>query len=244
VTNHSPVRISLWSGPRNVSTAITYAFAQRDDTVVYDEPLYAHYLAHTHAHSFHPGAEDILKAQNNDGSQVVEEIILQESDEPILFFKNMAHHLVDLDWSFFKQLRNIILTRDPRDMLHSYSKTIPNFSIVDTGYPQLKKICETLISQGETPYVIDSKNLLEDPKKALRILCHSLGLTFDSAMLSWEKGPKDFEGVWAPHWYHNIHRSSGFQPYKPKTEPFPEEFQPLLVDCTPIYEYLMQFSVI
>ncbi|MDA0348929.1 MAG: sulfotransferase family protein [Verrucomicrobia bacterium] len=244
MTSDSTVRVSLWSGPRNVSTAIMYAFAQREDTIVFDEPLYAHYLSHTNAHQFHPGAEDILRSQNNDGRQVVEEIILGESVEPVRFIKNMAHHLVDLDRSFLKQLKNIILTRDPRDMLLSYSKTIPDFGIVDTGYPQLKSICEELISYGESPLVLDSKNLLEDPEKALRLLCDSLGLTFDPAMLSWEKGPKDFEGIWAPHWYHNIHRSSGFQPYKPKTEPFPEAFRPLLVDCIPIYEYLMRFSVI
>ena len=244
MTTHSTVRVSLWSGPRNVSTAIMYAFAQRDDTVVYDEPLYAHYLSHTNAHEFHPGAEDILRAQNNDGRQVVADIILGKSPKRVRFIKNMAHHLVDLDRHFLKQLKNIILTRDPRDMLVSYSKTIPDFDIVDTGYPQLKSICKELISYGETPLVLDSKNLLEDPEKALCIVCDSLEIAFDPAMLSWEKGPKDFEGVWAPHWYHNIHRSSGFQPYKPKTEPFPEEIRPLLIDCTSIYEYLMQFSVI
>ena len=134
MTTTTPVRISLWSGPRNVSTAMMYAFAQRKDTQVFDEPHYAHYLSNTHARTFHPGAEDVIQAQDNNGQRVVGEVILGTSSSPVLFFKNMAHHLVELDWSFLKGLSNILLVRDPRDMLHSYSKTIDTFKIKIAGH--------------------------------------------------------------------------------------------------------------
>lgn len=242
MTTTTPIRISLWSGPRNVSTALMYAFAQREDTQVIDEPLYAHYLSKTDAHTFHPGSDDILNAQENDGEQVINDLLLGETESPVLFFKNMAHHLVELEWDFLKHLSNVLLIRDPRDMLHSYSKTIEAFDIEDTGYPQLKSICEKLVELGQEPYVLDSRILLEDPQKSLSQLCEFIGIEFSERMLSWEVGPKPFEGVWAPHWYHNIHRSSAFKPYTPKTEPFPGELRPLLNRCQPYYDYLMQYA--
>lgn len=242
MTTTTPIRISLWSGPRNVSTALMYAFAQRNDTQVFDEPLYAHYLSKTDADSFHPGAKDILQAQENDGTKVVHNLLLGESESPVVFFKNMAHHLVELDWDFLKHLSNVLLIRDPRDMLHSYSRTIEDFDIEDTGYPQLKAVCKKLLENGKEPFVIDSRILLEDPEKELSLLCEFIGIDFDSQMLSWKVGPKAFEGVWAPHWYNNIHRSSSFKPYKPKKEPFPERLGPLLERCQPYYDYLMQFA--
>ncbi len=242
MTTTTPIRISLWSGPRNVSTALMYAFAQRNDTKVFDEPLYAHYLSKTDADSFHPGATDILQAQENDGTKVVYDLLLGETESPVVFFKNMAHHLVELNWDFLKHLSNVLLIRDPRDMLHSYSRTIEAFDIEDTGYPQLKAICEKLLEDGKEPFVVDSRILLTDPEKGLSLLCDFIGIDFDPQMLSWEVGPKAFEGVWAPHWYHNIHRSSSFKPYKPKKEPFPERLGPLLERCQPYYDYLMQFA--
>jgi hypothetical protein len=119
---------------------------------------------------------------------------------------------------------------------------IEDFEIADTGYPQLKAICDTLIKHDESPFVLDSRTLLTNPEKTLRQLCDFIGIDFDPAMLSWEAGPKSFEGVWAPHWYHNIHKSIAFKPYQPKTDPFPERLQPLLDDCKPYYNYLMQYS--
>ena len=237
----TPLRISIWSGPRNVSTALMYAFAQRKDTVVFDEPLYAHYLSKTHAYKFHPGVEDILNSQENDGQRVVQDLILGDADCPVVFFKNMAQHLVELNWDFLNRLSNVLLIRHPRDMLHSFSKTIEEFTLKDTGYPQLKAIAEHLLEHGQQPYALDSRFLLEDPAGELGRLCDYIGLDFDPGMLSWEVGPKPFEGVWAPHWYHNIHRSSTFHPYQAKTEPFPTRLKPLLERCLPYYDYLIEF---
>lgn len=236
-------RISVWSGPRNVSTALMYAFAQRPDTQVFDEPLYAHYLSSRRDRPLHPGEEEILKTQENDGQRVVETVMLGEFGKPVLFFKNMAHHLVDLDWSFLGRLTNVLLTREPRDMLHSFSKIIPEFSLVDTGYDKLKRIADGIVAERQTPIVIESKRLLESPESILRKLCEKVGIEFQSTMLSWEAGPKEADGVWAPHWYHNVHQSTGFVPYKPKTEPFPERLKPLLDQCQPLYDELLPFTI-
>lgn len=236
-------RISIWSGPRNVSTALMYAFAQRSDTQVFDEPLYAHYLSSQVDRPPHPGEEDILHAQDNDGQRVVEDVLLGEFGKRVLFFKNMAHHLVDLDWGFLNQLTNVLLTREPRDMLHSYSKTIPEFGLADTGYDKLKLIADRIVAAGQTPIVIDSKRLLESPESILRELCGKLDIDFNPSMLSWEAGSKTYEGVWAPHWYHNAHRSTGFVPYQSKTEPFPERLKPLLDECQSLYDELLPWAI-
>jgi len=236
-------RISIWSGPRNVSTALMYSFAQRLDTRVFDEPLYAHYLSSQADRPPHPGEEDILQAQDSDGERVVEDVLLGEFGKPVLFYKNMAHHLVDLDWGFLNRLTNVLLTREPRDMLHSYSKTIPEFGLADTGYDKLKRIADGSIVAGRTPIVIDSKRLLESPESVLRNLCGKVGVDFHSSMLSWEAGPKKDDGVWAPHWYHNAHRSTGFVPYKPKSEPFPDRLRPLLEECQLLYDSLLPWAI-
>jgi hypothetical protein len=131
--------------------------------------LYAHYLSSQADRPPHPGEEDILRAQHNDGERVVEEVLLGEFGKPVLFHKNMAHHLVDLEWGFLNRLTNVLLTRQPRDMLHSYSKTIPEFGLADTGYDKLKRIADGIIAAGQAPIVIDSKRLLESPESVLRI---------------------------------------------------------------------------
>ncbi|MCB1123856.1 MAG: sulfotransferase family protein [Verrucomicrobiae bacterium] len=233
-------RLCLWSGPRNVSTALMYSFAQRSDTRVVDEPLYAHFLVNHPARGYHPGAELCIQSQDNDGERVVQNVFLAETDSPVVFFKSMAHHLIELDWDFLKQMINVLLIRDPRDMLHSYSKTIEAFNLEDTGYPQLKEIYDYLDEAGIPPMVVDSKTLLQNPETSLRAMCSFAGIPFETAMLSWQSGPKPFEGAWAPYWYHNVHGSTGFIPYHSKTEPFPENLQPLLDSCHPFYAYLKE----
>ena len=243
MSEQSVKRISVWSGPRNISTALMYSFAQRADTQVFDEPLYAHYLSSIADRPEHPGEQKILDAQENDGRRVVENTLMADHGPQVLFFKNMAHHLVDLDWSFLDGMTNVLLTRPPRDMLHSYSKTIPDFGLADTGYDKLKQLADEIVAKGQEPVVIDSKRLLESPESILPKLCDRVGIEFEDSMLSWEAGPKNDEGVWAPHWYHNAHRSTGFVDYKPKTEEFPKRLQPLLDECQELYDDLMPFAI-
>lgn len=232
-------RICVWSGPRNISTALMYSFAQRKDTTVVDEPLYAHYLTSTPADEYHPGAEEVIADQENDGQKVIEEVIFGDYNTPVVFFKHMTHHLVDLDWSFMKDTINVILTREPKEMLTSFIKQIPNPTLRDTGYPQHLELMEYLKSIGQTPLVIDSKEVLINPRKKLSEFCEYVGIPFDEAMLSWQAGARPEDGIWAKHWYHNVHKSTGFQPYLPKEEQIPERLEELFEECEVCYRNLI-----
>lgn len=231
------LRICLWSGPRNVSTAIMYAFAQRPDTRVVDEPLYAHYLRGSGAD--HPGRDEVLAAMENDGNRVAREVILGPCDRPVLFMKQMAHHLVDLDLAFLEQTANVLLIRDPAEMLRSLVHQLPDPHLHDTGLAAQHQLLMRLRGRGQEPPVLDARQLLLDPPGVLAQLCERLELDFDEAMLSWPAGPRPEDGVWAPHWYHNVHRSTGFAPYTPKTGPFPQHLEPVLRQCRPHYQALM-----
>lgn len=231
-----PLRICLWSGPRNVSTALMYSFAQRRDTRAIDEPLYAHYLRTTGA--VHPGGEEVLTAMENDGEKVVREVILGPCDRPVLFMKQMAHHLVGIDRGFLKQTANVLLVRDPARVLPSLAKKVSEIGMRDTGFSFLTELQEQLRAWGQDPPVVDAKYLLRDPPGVLKKLCEALGIAFDPAMLSWEAGPHPEDGVWAPYWYHNAHLSTGFQTDREGPEPLPENLLPLLEECQTHYARL------
>ena len=233
----NPQRVCLWSGPRSVSTALMYAVAQRADTRVIDEPLYAHYLRVSGA--AHPGRQEVLDHMDADGQRVVREVILGPCDRPVLFMKQMAHHLVELDRAFLGEVQSALLIRDAVEMLPSLAKNIPSPTLRDTGLKVQVELLEELRSLGQSPPVIDSKQLLLDPRRVLSALCQQLSITFDDAMLSWPAGPRPEDGTWAKHWYQNLHRSTGFAPYQPKTDPFPDRLRPLLAECRPLY-YLLK----
>ena len=230
------LRLCVWSGPRNVSTALMYSFRQRDDTRVVDEPLYGHYLNISPAR--HPGKDELLDQLDCDGERVVRELILGPCDRPVLFMKQMPHHLENLDWGFLARTCNVLFIRDPEQMLPSYVNQVRQPILRDTSLAMQTRLLDHLRGLGQDPPVIDSKELLLDPEAVLRKLCERIGIAFDEGMLHWPAGPKPEDGLWAPHWYHNAHRSTGFMPYKEKTEPFPAELEALLEECRPHYERL------
>lgn len=229
-------RVSVWSGPRNVSTALMYSFRGRSDTTVVDEPLYGHYLKVTDAP--HPGKDEVLAAMETDGERAVRDILLGDYATEVVMFKNMAHHLVGLDRGFLTRLTNVLLTRDPEEMLPSLAEQLPAPTLRDTGLQEQLEILEAVLASGQTPVVIDAKRLLQDPEAVLRKLCCRLGLEFDPAMLSWPVGPKPEDGVWAKSWYASVHASSAFALYRPKIAPFPDHLKPLLEACAPLYATL------
>ena len=238
----NPLRINLWSGPRNVSTALMYSFAQRADTRVVDEPLYAHYLVASGAD--HPGREDVLAWQDSHAERVIERVLLAPCDRPILFFKQMAHHLVpDVDRAFLSRTKNVLLVRDPREMLPSLAETLSAPTLRDTGLAMQEELLSELDRKGQDPPVLDARELLTDPRAVLGELCRRLEIGFDEAMLSWEPGPRPEDGIWARHWYANVHRSKGFEPYRPKRATFPRELEPLLAECAPRYERLVARAI-
>lgn len=235
-------RINLISGPRNVSTALMYAFAQRHDTVVIDEPLYASYLNGTDIQ--HPGREEVLQAQPKDAREVVSQVLLATYDEPILFIKNMAHHIIDMDLDFLRELTNVFLVREPREMLTSFIKTIPNPTLQDTAYKRQVELFEYVTETlGQPPIVIGSKQLLLNPQSVLKEACNKMNIPFDEEMLGWQPGPIPEDGVWAKHWYHNVHKSTGFKPYQAKNLEVPDSFSDLLERCQHYYSKLSPYII-
>ena len=234
--------ICLWSGPRNVSTALMYSFAQRRDVRVVDEPLYGHYLRVSGAD--HPGRQDVIDAMNCDGDAVIRDLLRQQSldSSRVLFIKHMAHHLRDLDLEFLRETRNVFLVRDPREMLPSLAVQLPRASLPDTGLQRQWELFDEMANRDQNPAVLDSRELLLNPESVLRQLCAHLDLEFDPGMLNWDAGARMEDGVWAPHWYHAVHKSTGFATYQAKTD-FPTHLQALLEECLPWYEKLYKHSL-
>lgn len=238
----SITRINLCSGPRNISTALMYSFAQRDDTKVIDEPFYAFYLRETGKE--HPGREEVLRAQSDDPGKVFENLLSEEHGKPVLFIKNMAHHMGLLHKSLFDKFIHIFLIRDPEEMLTSFIKTIPEPSLRDTAYKEQYEIFRYVTRElDHEPIVIDSRELLLNPEGVLAAVCEKAGIDFDPAMLSWQKGPIPEDGVWAKYWYNNVHKSTGFKAYKPKDEEVPDRLKSLLEECRFYYEKLFEYAI-
>jgi len=235
-------RICLWSGPRNISTALMYSFAQRCDIKVYDEPLYGYYLSHNEAREYHPGSQDIMSLMENDGHKVIE-MMMGKQDKPVVFFKNMTHHLLNLDRTFMKGIVNIILTRDPVEMLPSFAKVIHLPTMHDVGYKLHAELVNYFHKMNINYIVLDSKKILLNPKKVLSHLCDICDLPFDENMLQWKEGARPEDGIWSKYWYTNIHKSNGFIKYKTKTESFPDKLKPLLNSCIPYYEQLLKLAI-
>jgi hypothetical protein len=218
-----------------------YSFAQRADTLVVDEPLYGHYLRVSGAE--HPGRDEVLAAMETDGEKVVRDVVLGPCERPVLFMKQMAHHLMDLDRTFLRGVRNVLLIRDPRDVLLSLVRQLPRPTVRDTGIAVQAGLYDELSDAGTAPPVLDARELLRNPEYVLRTLLGKLGLGFDPAMLVWQAGPRPEDGVWAPHWYRNVHRSTGFGPYRDKTESVPAGLAGVLEECRPHYERLMARAI-
>lgn len=218
-----------------------YSFAQRSDTRVVDEPLYGHFLKVTG--TVHPGRDEVLDTVNCDGNAVMQELLHDEDgDFDILFMKQMAHHLVEIDRAFLEKTENIFLIRDPREMLPSLTIQLPQATVADTGLKKQWRLFESLKAAGQEPAIIDSKELLLDPAGVLGQLCEALQIPYTKDMLKWPTGARSEDGIWAKHWYHAVHQSNGFAPYVAKSG-FPAHLDTLLAECNPWYEKLFEFAI-
>ena len=199
------MKIAMWSGPRNLSTAMMYAFGNRPDFAVWDEPFYAPYLAATGAD--HPMRDAILATHETDPAKVAARCAGPVPDGKEHFYmKHMPHHMIDgfpLDWA--RDCVNIHLIRHPARVIASYGAKRDTMTLDDIGYPQQTALYETLGG-----IVIDSADIRADPEGMLKKLCDIIGLSFDDRMLSWPAGPRKDDGIWAAHWYEAVHRSTGF----------------------------------
>jgi hypothetical protein len=230
------VRIAMWSGPRNLSTATMRAWENRPDTVVVDEPLYAYYLAATGID--HPGRDAVIASQPTDWRTVVATLTEAPLPEPatLEYQKHMTHHVLpDVDLGTLAPLRHAFLIRDPRRVLASYARVREQPTLEDLGLPQ-----QVALFRRFGGPVVDSDDLLRAPETTLRRLCSALDVPFDAAMLSWPAGPRDSDGVWAPHWYASVEASTGFGPYRETPPDLPEHLHPLAETCRPYYDELRE----
>ena len=225
-------RVAMWSGPRTISTAMMRAWGSRAGAQVVDEPFYAFYLHRTGLE--HPGREEILRSQPTDWREVARTLTSGPlpAGTSLLYQKHMTHHLLpEVDLSALGGLRHAFLVRDPADVLVSYAKVRGEPTLEDLGLPQ-----QVALHQRFGGPVVDARDVLEQPERMLRALCAALGLGFEEAMLRWEAGPRASDGVWGPHWYDVVWRSTGFAPYRPSSEEVPDRLRPLLARCRPYYD--------
>jgi hypothetical protein len=229
--------INLISGPRNLSTALMYSFAQREDMTVLDEPFYGYYLQNASLENEHPSQLKILETIELKEEKVVEHIN-SISKEKNVFVKGMAHHYLTDSPDFILNWENVILIRHPKKLIASFSKVIQSPTLNDIGIKKASELFLFLKKNGKTPIVIDSDELLKNPETYLKKLCNFLNIPFSEKMLSWKKGGIPEDGIWAKHWYGNVHNSEGFALQKSSSQPLPEHLEPLLKDAIPYYETL------
>ena len=237
------IRIAMWSGPRNISTAMMRSFENRDDTFVIDEPFYAYYLAKTGFD--HPGREYVLKSQSTKWENIVDLITGDIPEKKMIWYqKHMVHHIIDdknIDW--VKLFNNFFLIRHPKEVIISYAKRNQIDGINDLGYPHQINLFKKIRNiTGENPVVFNAKDILCNPEKSLRKMCAHLRINFSNKMLSWPKGPRKTDGIWSPYWYKNVIKSNSFKPYKKSIERVPKEYTNLLEDSLPYYNYLNSFN--
>ena len=233
-----PLRIAMWSGPRNISTAMMRAWENREDCAVSDEPLYAHYLAETGLD--HPGRDEVIADGETDWRRVVDALVgTAPGDAPVWYQKHMTHHLLPhIDHGWIAGLRNVLLIRDPRKVVASYVKSRAEIAPDDIGLRQQVELYDELSALGTSPPVIDSGDFLRAPEAHLRGLCDWLGIDFSERMLHWPRGPRPSDGIWAPHWYAHVWESTGFEAPEPRSIELTERAQGVVDACEPHYARL------
>ncbi|MBU1376999.1 MAG: sulfotransferase [Alphaproteobacteria bacterium] len=232
----------MWSGPRNVSTAMMRSFENRADCTVVDEPFYAAYLAQTGLD--HPMRDEVLAAQPQDWRAVV--AALDGLGGPVVYEKHMTHHMlpgVGLDWAAGRA--NAFLIRDPTEVLASYTVKRAEVTLDDIGFVQQRELFDREADRlGRAPPVVRGADVLADPRGMLSALCTALGISFDEAMLEWPAGRRDSDGVWAPAWYDAVERSTGFEAPREKAAPVLDDHLRRIADAArPHYDALLKHSL-
>jgi hypothetical protein len=240
----APIRIAMWSGPRNISTAMMRSWGNRPDTAVCDEPLYAHYLQVTGFD--HPGAEEVIANGETDWRKVVAQLTgAAPAGKHIFYQKQMTHHLLpDIDRAWLRAVTNCFLIRDPREVITSYIKKNQYPTLEDLGFVQQAEIFEWVHEHtNEIPTVLDARDVLENPERMLRLLCHAVNVEFTQVMLSWPSGARATDGVWAKYWYSEVEMSTSFRPYEAKREEVPERLRGICGKCREVYEKLHAYRL-
>jgi len=243
-----PIRIAMWSGPRNISTAMMRSFEARGDCAVTDEPFYAAYLHRTGID--HPMREEVIASQSLDHAQVASMITGDvPGGKPIWYQKHMTLHMVDgFDRTWMAGVRNAFLIREPAAVLASYAAKRADVTLLDIGFVQQRELFEAEASRlGAPPPVVDAADILQDPARSLRLLCEALGIAYTPAMLQWPPGRRATDGVWAPAWYHAVESSTGFAVPEsaPKQAPqLPTHLATLEQQARPHYQALARYRLV
>lgn len=237
-TSTDVVRLAVWSGPRNISTALMRSWENRPDTVVVDEPLYAHYLQATGLD--HPGRDEVIAAGETDWRAVVAGLLGPAPGGARVFYqKHMTHHLLPvIERGWIAALTNVLLIRDPAEVVASYVRSRTSVTADDIGLPQQVRLYDDLAAAGAQPPVIDARDFLLDPEPYLRALCAHVGVDFTGRMLTWSPGRRDSDGVWGRYWYDAVWRSTGFAAYRPRDVHLDGPAAAVADTCRPLYERL------
>ena len=234
------LRLAMWSGPRNVSTALMRSWGNREDTVVVDEPFYAHYLKVTGLD--HPGRQEVIASQESDWRRVVEQLLAsQPGGARISYQKQMSHHLLPcIGREWLDAVTHAFLIREPGPMLASLELKLGAFDLDATGLPQQVEIFDHVVAAtGRVPPVIEASDLLAAPERMLRALCAALDVLFSPRMLAWPSGPRATDGAWAKYWYHRVERSTGFEtPGVAAPARLTGPLADIEAQCRPLYEKL------
>lgn len=234
----------MWSGPRNISTALMRSWENRPDCSVVDEPFYACYLQETGLE--HPCREQILQTQSHSRETVVALLSREEPGTALFYQKLMTHHMLpgtELAWC--ENLRHCFLIRDPATIIASYLQKMPSVSVEDIGIVRQLELFEEIADiTGKRPAVIDSDDVLRDPASVLGQLCDLLGVEFMSGkMTGWPAGRRDSDGIWASHWYHSVEDSTGFMPYQARVVELAPEQQALADQMQGYYQQLARHRI-
>lgn len=244
--SNSPItRVAMWSGPRNISTAMLRSWGARPDTIVCDEPLYAHYL-HVTQDRRHPMYDEILASHEADLARVTEKLTGPLPPGKSVFYqKHMAQHLLpDVDRTWTDSLTNCLLIRDPAAVLASFVQLLPNPTPRDLGFPQQIELLERwLATHDDPPPIIESSDVLRDPPAMLASICDRVGVPYTKAMLSWAPGIPATDGVWSAHWYDKVAKTTGWGPYHETKPVVPDSVREVLKECQPLYDRLFEMRV-
>jgi len=239
-----PVTIAMWSGPRNISTAMMYSFGNRPDCFAWDEPFYAFSLK-VHGND-HPMRDAIIAGNESDWARLVASCLGPPPDGKQIFYqKHMTHHMLKgFDRAWLLPLTNAFLIRSPERVLASYTKKWADVSLRDIGFVEQAEIFDTVADHlGHAPAVIDADDVLADPRRTLTGLCAACSISFDDHMLAWPRGPKSFDGVWAPHWYNTVWDSTGFAPPSRRSVRLEGALARIADAARPYYERLRQYKL-
>jgi Sulfotransferase domain len=238
----APTILAMWSGPRNISTAMMYSFANRPDCEAWDEPFYGFSLRHKG--NDHPMRDDIIASMETDWDKLVTKCTTP-SQKPLLYQKHMTHHMLEgYDRAFILTLTNAFLIRDPARVLASYTQKWADVDLRAIGFIEQAEIFDMVAQKlGHAPPVVDSDDILANPAAVLSKLCTACNIPFDDAMLNWPKGPKSCDGVWAAHWYNSAWESTSFSAPPKKAVSLPDALQSIADQARPYYDRLKVHAI-